>query len=78
MSAHSLCPICGSTDIRVESPGEFNYENIGLSSVLLTGGGGVQIVHCCRCEDATTFVREEQQLLQTFQITHLLKDYVLI
>lgn len=64
MAAKKRCPVCGSGDVRVESPSTYEYENSGLSNVVLMGQGIVRITHCESCKNVTTVVRAEQQLLQ--------------
>ena len=69
MAAKKRCPICGSTEVRVESPPEYRYDHVGLSNVVLKGG--VKTTHCQTCGNVTTLVNDEQQLLQVLGLVLL-------
>jgi transcriptional regulator with XRE-family HTH domain len=70
MASRKLCPVCSSQNIRVEYPPEYNYEDAGLSGVVLRGRG-VQITRCGDCGNETSLVRDEQQLLQVLGLSLL-------
>ena len=73
MATKKRCPICGAGQVRVESPSRYSYEHSGLSDVILMGQGIVKITHCDNCENITTVVRDEQQLLQVLGLGLLLR-----
>ena len=74
MATKKRCSICGSGEVRVESPSQYKYEHSGLSNVILLGQGIVKITHCDNCENTTTVVRDEQQLLQVIGLGLLLRS----
>lgn len=72
MAKTTKCPICNSSEVQVKYPAEFNYENMGLSNVVLTGSG-VVTTKCQSCSHSTTGVTDEQQLLQVLALAILFK-----
>lgn len=73
MTSRKRCPICGSTDVHVDSPSEYAYEHSGLPNVILQGPGIVRITTCENCDHVTTVVRDEQQLLQVLGMMLVLR-----
>lgn len=57
------CPICGSSDVRVECPPRYALDHCGLSGVFLEGNG-VVLTDCDACGEQTSTIRNEAQLLQ--------------
>lgn len=62
--AKQHCPLCGSSNVTTETPSEYQYKESGLSYLWIRGKGGVTIVSCLDCNNTTTLVQREQQLLQ--------------
>lgn len=71
MAAKKRCPMCGSGGVHVDSPSEYRYEHSGLANVILKGQGIVRIFHCKECENVTTVIRDERQLLQVIGLVLL-------
>jgi len=67
----SRCPVCGSTKVNKSTPDRFKYENCGLSDVVLIGEDAVTITKCPDCEQTTTMIPQEQQLLQVIGLSLL-------
>ncbi len=62
MPSIKKCPVCNSVNVKFEYPKQYLYENSGLTHVVLIGG--VEHSDCSDCQNKTTFVQGEQQLLQ--------------
>lgn len=63
MSMKKHCPVCGSLNVAVKVPKEYSYDHIGMTGVKLVGNG-VRITTCNSCNETTTCIQSEQQLLQ--------------
>ena len=71
MPRKNRCPVCGSTAVTVEHPTDYIYDHIGLSNVFLKGNG-VTLTQCTDCQEGTSSVSEEQQLLQVLGLILIL------
>lgn len=63
MSSKHRCPVCGSSNVRVENPKDFLYDHCGLTGVHLVGKG-VIVTDCAACREKVTTVLQEAQLQQ--------------
>lgn len=63
MASRGKCPVCGSTNVRVEHPKQYLYDHCGLTGVHLIGKG-VVVTECASCKETTTTILQEAQLLQ--------------
>lgn len=71
MAVRKRCPVCGSADVRVESPSRYEYGYCGLSGVVLEGDA-VALTECDKCGESTSTIHNEVQLLQVIGLTVVL------
>ena len=71
MASKDKCPVCQSPSAEIHFPAEYEYEECGLTGVVLVGRG-VRKTRCPDCGSGTTRILHEQQLLQLIGLAVLL------